>query len=204
LRRRARIQRLLELTMLGGEIGFTFGLGNYRELLSNAIERFFGPLGLIFLQCFLGLFQLGPDQGRSLHRAGVVGIEHLGHAPQVVAGLGGLGEQAHCGEGDHHDRRRSRDRAEYGATSAARPAGGADHRQGGVCVHQQPVRVGMHLTTPGRQDARQLPVNVADIARRAASTAEHVNQHIVGLDGSQISGHLRGIPVGAAVGVTGA
>ncbi|MGH8920620.1 MAG: hypothetical protein ACRD0H_20190, partial [Actinomycetes bacterium] len=117
-------------------------------------------MGIALLQRRLSLLEFGLDEGRSLHRAGVLGKEHFSHGPQVVVRMGGLSEQAHRGESNHHHRRSRRDPTEQETTSASRLADSADHCQGGVGVHQFPDRVGMHLATPRRQNARQLAVAV--------------------------------------------
>jgi hypothetical protein len=92
---------LLELTVAGGEIGATFGLADHRELVLDALQRCSGLVGFVLPQRRVGLVEFGPDRSRRLHRAGVVAVEHVGYAPQVVTGLRGLGDQAHRGQGDH-------------------------------------------------------------------------------------------------------
>ncbi len=184
---------LFELLAAGGEIGAPLGVSDRRELLLDALQRCSGSLGIALLQGRPGLVELGPDRGRRLHRAGVVAIERLSHAPQAVTGLRGLGDQAHCREGNHHHGGSCGDRAEHRITAADRPAAGADRRQRGVDVDQVTERLGIHLLAPSRQDASQL---VVVVTRAVASSADHVQQRVVGLHRSQISGHLMRIPVG--------
>jgi hypothetical protein len=80
-------QDLFEVTVTGGEIGATLGLADHRELLLDALQRCSGLVGFVVPQRRVGLVELGPDRGRRLHRAGVVAVEHVGYAPQVVTGL---------------------------------------------------------------------------------------------------------------------
>jgi hypothetical protein len=178
-----------------GEVGTTFTLTDRRELRLDALQRCPGAVRIALFQRRPGLVELGPYHGRRLHRAGVVVIEHLGHAPQGITRLRGFGDQAHRREGDYQHRRSHRDRAEQGIPATDRLAGRVDHLQGPGGVYQVTERLGMNLAAPRRQDARQFLIS---IVRCVPSLTDQVQQRVIGLYCGQINRHLMGILVGVA------
>jgi hypothetical protein len=70
---------------------------------------------------------------------------------------------------------------------------GPDHRHRGRGVHDLSDWLGMHLTAPFGQDPGQFVVSVAG---NVLTSADHVQQCVIGLYRSEINRHLMRIAVG--------